>query len=406
MSCLHSSKKNKLAEGFPLLLLLVIWILVALFFFGVPGAYFAYMKKRSTTIWNLNMKSDYKPSTAILIPVYNEEKVIRLKLENLSRVNYPEEKMKIIIVNDCSTDSTISEINRYIAANPTSKITIFDSKDHLGKTGCLNSALRGIKEDIVIISDADCFWPYDILDKALGYLSDPQVGAITAREFLLNSGDTWVTLGEQFYDNTVQAIRIGESKLHSTIVFQGGFAAFKRTVIEEFNHVTDDSGTALDVVQHNKRAILIPEVGFFTISPSVVRNKIAIKIRRASHLQKLYARCLKLLLHGKLAFPKRIAIPEIFIHIFNPILFAVLALLSVAVMVYYPILALAIVMIVYGVMLIKKARTTAIELFENNLILLTALTSFITNKKFSFWKPIQESRFGLSEQLLRDNKLI
>lgn len=386
--------------------LIVAWVCLGALFFGVPATYFLYMKKCSSATWNLNIKNDYLPSTAILIPAYNEEKIIRLKLENLAKVVYPQDKMEIIVLNDSSTDNTVQEVNQYIANNPSPKISIFDSKEHLGKTGCLNHVLKGIKADVVIISDADCFWQHDILGKALSYLSDPNVGAITGREFLLNPQDTWVTLGEQLYDNTVQAIRIGESKLHSTIFFQGGFAAYKRSVLEEFNHATDDSGTALDIVQRSKRAILIPEIGFFTISPTVWRNKVSIKIRRASHLQKLWARCLNLLVHGKLSMPKRIAVPEIFLHIFNPLVLVALGVLSVLVGVAYPLLGLALIAMVCAIFVFKRTRTTALELIQNNLILLTALSSFVTNRKFKLWKPIQESRFVLSEKVLKDKKLI
>jgi len=382
------------------------WGSVCLFFFGVPATYFIYMKRRALAVWNLHLSDGYLPSVAILIPVFNEERIIRLKLENLAKVEYPADRLEIIIVNDSSTDNTLKIVNDYMAANPSLKITIFDSKEHLGKTGCLNNALKNLKADVVIISDADCFWPHDILVKALSYLSDPQVGAITARELLLNPQDTWVTLGEQFYDSTVQSIRIGESKLHSTIFFQGGFAAYKRDVLAEFNHSTDDSGTALDIVQSNKRTILIPEIGFFTISPTAFKNKVSIKIRRASHLQKLWIRCLSLLVRGKLAFPKRIAIPEIFLHIFNPLLLVVLAVLSVLVLFEYPVLALALFLLVGVVFAIKRNRIIALELLQNNLILLAALTSFLTNRKFKLWKPVEESRLVLSEQLLKEKNLI
>ena len=386
--------------------LLVAWVCIGALFFGVPVTYFLYMKKRSAADWNLDTKKDYMPSTAILIPAYNEEKIIRLKLDNLSQVVYPKDKMEIIVLNDAYSDCTVQEVNRYIANNPTQKISLFDSKEHRGKTGCLNIVLKDIKADVAIISDADCFWPHDILGKALSYLSDPTVGAITGREYLLNPQDTWVTLGEQFYDNTVQAIRIGESKLHSTLFFQGGFAAYKRSVLEEFNHATDDSGTALDMIQRNKRAILIPEIGFFTVSPAIWRNKVSIKIRRASQLQQLWARCLNLLVHGKLSMPKKIAVSEIFLHIFNPLLLIGFGVLTVLVGVKYPLMGLTLTAGVCAIFLVKKTRMTALELLQNNLILLTALSSFLANRKFKLWKPIQESRSVLNEKTLRENNLI
>ena len=109
---------------FFLSLLLAAWVAVGAVFFGVPAAYFAYMKKRSASIWNLNLDNGYVPSVAVLIPVHNEEKVIRLKLENIARVTYPTEKIEVIVVNDCSTDSTLNEVSTYISAHPEQKITV------------------------------------------------------------------------------------------------------------------------------------------------------------------------------------------------------------------------------------------------------------------------------------------
>jgi len=375
-------------------------------FFGVPAAYYVYMKNRSSSVWNLKLDSGYLPSVAVLIPVHNEEKVIRLKLGNIAKVSYPEDKLEVIVTNDCSNDATLNEVNSYIAAHPAQKVTVFDAKEHLGKTGCLNSVLKNVKADVVVISDVDCFWPSDILTKALSYLSDPSVGAVTARELLLNPADSWVTLGEQFYDDNIQAVRIGESKLHSTIFFQGGFAAYKRSVLSEFNHATDDSGTALDIVQSKLRTLLIPEVGFFTVTPIKWKSKVDIKIRRAGHLQHLWAKCLNLLVHGKLSMPKRIAVPEIILHIFNPLLMVALAALTAAVMFVYPFLGVALVILILGALAIKQFRVMAFELIQNNAILLLALTSFLTKRNFTFWKPIAESRTLLNEDLLRKNNLL
>jgi cellulose synthase/poly-beta-1,6-N-acetylglucosamine synthase-like glycosyltransferase len=386
--------------------LIAAWLLVGAIFFGVPLFYFAYMKKRSYGRWNLRIDGSYLPSATVLIPVHNEEKLVRLKLENIAKVDYPADKLEVVVVNDCSVDSTINEVNQYIAAHPEQKIHVFDSQVHLGKVGCLNRALENVRSDVVIISDVDCFWPSDILTKSLTYLSDPTVGAVTARELLLNSGDSWVTVGEQFYDTNIQAVRIGESKLHSTIIFQGGFAAYKRNAFMEFNHATDDSGTALDIVQTNLRTLLIPEIGFFTVTPTTWRSKINIKIRRAGHLQHLWARSLNLLVHRRLIMPKRIAIPEIILHIFNPLLMILLVALTMAVAVAYPLLGLLLLVMFGGVLAVRRTRVMAFELVQNNLILLLALSSFVTKRNFTFWKPVADSRSALDDAVLRKLNLI
>jgi glycosyltransferase involved in cell wall biosynthesis len=356
--------------------------------------------------WNLIIDEKYRPSIAILVPVHNEEKTIQLKLKNLKKVTYPTQKIETIIVNDASTDNTLEEINAYKANNPGLSISIFSNQGHLGKTNCLNLALKSVKADVIIVSDADCFWPSDILLKALPYLSDPTVGAITGRELLLNPQSSWVTVGEQFFDNTVQSIRIGESKIHSTIFFQGGFAAYKNILLDEFDQGADDSGTALNMVQKNSRTILIPEIGFYTPFPIMWRNKLILKVRRASQLQHLWAKCLKLLVRGKLRLPKKIALSEIFLHIFNPLLLIVLVVVSIFAFIQNPMLLAAFLLILCPTLLIKKNRTSVFELLQNNCILIVALTSFFTNKGFRLWETVQESRLFITEGVLKEKNLI
>ena len=159
----------------------------------------------------------------------------------------------------------------------------------------------------------------NILVKGLPYLSDPSVGAIAGLEMLLNPNDSWVTNSEVFYNNSVHRVRVGESKIHSTIFFQGGFGAYKRALLKEFDIENDDSGTALEIVQKGFRTLLIPEAIYYTAFPRTWRGKFITKIRRALQLIKIWIRCLKLLLNGKLALPKKIVIPEIFLYIFNPV---------------------------------------------------------------------------------------
>ena len=212
----------------------------------------------------------------------------------------------------------------------------------------MNHALKSIDAEVIVMSDADCFWPSDILVKALPFLSDPEVGAVCARELILNPQGSWVTKGEQFFDSTVESIRIGESKIHSTVIFHGGFAVFKRDILDEFDGDVDDSGTALSIIQKDHRTLLLPETGFFTPFPTLWKNKLVIKIRRANQLQHLWAKCLKLMVKGKLRIPKRIAIPEIFLHIFNPLLFVALVATTFVGFTQYPLFFGAVLLVFCG----------------------------------------------------------
>ncbi len=387
-------------------LLLVLFVAIGAVFLGSSGAYYLYMKRMAEKPWGLSFDAAYEPSVAILVPVHNEGKIVQLKLRNLSRTAFAPEKTRIVVVNDASTDETLEEVASYKKSNPNLGITVLSVQEHLGKTACLNLALKSVTEDVVVVSDTDCFWPPDILQRALPFMSDSTVGAVTGLEWFLNPHSSWVTVGEQFFDKTVQSIRVGESKVHSTINFQGGFAAYKRVILDDFDRVADDSGTALNIIQKNSRSLLLPEIGFFTTFPAALRNKLSLKIRRASQLQRLWFRCLSLMAHGKLRLPKRIAISEIFLHIFNPFLLVALSVVAVFVFAEIPATLAIFVLFLLPVLLVKKTRTMLLEVLQNNLILLAALSTFITNKGFILWKTVQESRLLITEEVLKQRNLI
>ncbi len=386
--------------------LIFAWAAMALIFVGVPFSYNYYMKKRSHSPWNLKIDETYQPNISVLVPAHNEEKTIRLKLKNLYKIDYPPEKIEIILVNDASSDATLKEINEFVESNPHFKITVLDRTEQSGKSDALNYALKHSNNDIIVVSDADCFLSADALTKSLPYLADPDIGAVAGLEMLLNPKSSWVTKSELFFNNFVQPQRLGESKVHSTIFFQGGLAAYKRTCLGEFDLENDDSGTALNIVQSNKRTIIVPEARFYTMFPVEWKNKITLKIRRASQLQRLWVNCFKMLLQNRLVLPKKIAIPEIFLQILNPVIFFALILLTGWVAIEQPVFALGFFSILLFLLLVPKGRITLVESVQNYLVLLVALPSVIVRKQLKIWETAGGSRALLNEKLLQERHLI
>jgi cellulose synthase/poly-beta-1,6-N-acetylglucosamine synthase-like glycosyltransferase len=364
------------------------------------------MKRHSTTLWGIGVDSEYRPSISILVPAYNEEKIVRLKLENLSKVIYPREKMEVIFIDDCSTDNTVKEAQLFLNSCPTLNSRVFSLEKRCGKAKALNSILRHAQNEVVIVSDADCFWTQDILMKSLPYLSDPSVGAVTGLELLLNPDDSWVTKTETFYNDSVHTIRVGESKFQSTIFFQGGFSAYKTKVLDEFNNVNDDTGTALDIVQKGFRTLLIPDATYFTIFPSTWKGKFVTKIRRAFQLVMIWVKCLRLLSKGQLVLDRKIALPEIFLYIFNPLIFILLTFITPFLFLSYPFQFSFLIIILTISISIKKIRTMAVECLQDNIFLLIALLSFVLNKKVTIWKTVRDPRSPLTRIELENKRLI
>ncbi|MFQ6127249.1 MAG: glycosyltransferase, partial [Candidatus Heimdallarchaeota archaeon] len=205
-------------------LIVMVWLLLGLVFFGVPSLYLLYLRRVASKPWNLNIDRKYDPPITIIIPTHNEEKTIGFKLENLCKVEYPKEKMQIILIDDASTDNTIKEVFKFLNLHPELNVELLNETERRGKSAVLNLALKRAKHDIIVMSDADAFWNSKILIETLPYLADPLVGAVIGRQKILNSNQSWITKIEETYLNlTFEIIRLGESKIHSTIIFHGLF---------------------------------------------------------------------------------------------------------------------------------------------------------------------------------------
>jgi biofilm PGA synthesis N-glycosyltransferase PgaC len=377
-------------------------------FFGVPSLYYLYLWRMSSKSWNLTIDKMHLPPVSVLIPAYNEEKTIRFKLLNLSKVFYEKEKMQIILVDDASTDNTIGEARNFVQEHPELGLEIIHGQKRVGKSVALNNALKNAKHDIIVVTDADTFWSRDILVEALPFFSDLSVGALNGRQTLLNSEEALSTQTERVYlDLTYGLIKLGESKIYSTIIYHGLFSAYSRKYLTKFDLETDDSGTALDIVQNGGRTIFVPTAKCYEVPTYSWKAKISTKLRRADQLLAAYEKCLKLLFNRRLRLPLRIAVPEVFIYLVNPILFI---LLSVTILFFLAthLIYLLITITILSILLIipSKIRLIFLEAVQDYTILFFAFLFLVSGEKFSMWETPGESRAMLNEEILRQNNLI
>lgn len=366
----------------------LVFLLSLSIFLGAYLVYYLYIKKYVRKPWDIRVDDNFEPEISILVPVHNEEANIEAKLENLGNVLYPKEKMEIIVADDASEDNTVDKVEDFIKKRPEISIKLVRQNPRGGKSVALNKALQVSTKPIVVVSDADTRWPPDILRKALPFLADPKVGAVTGRGVNVNVGESWVTRAEESYLRLANFVRLGESKIHSTIRFEGGFCAFKRDAFDLFDCETgsDDSGTALKVVSNGYRSILAPEAVFYTSFPTSFAIKFRIKLRRANQLIGLWVKCLKLLLRRKLSLPKRIAVPEIAMFTLNPLIFLLTIVSGIALIVLNPFSLLSLAIIFSILVLLVSARHVFVEFFVDNVILAGGLLTFLFGRRYIAWR--------------------
>lgn len=382
---------------------MVLWFLFLIFSFGTAFLIYVLMRRSAKRPWQIKIDSNYRPKVSILIPTYNEEAIIRLKLKNLIKVRYPQDRMEIIVVDSNSQDQTLKIMNTFLKQHPEANIKILTENARQGKAAALNFALKQCRGEVVIVSDADCFWPSDILEKTIPFLADPNVGAVSGPKILLNPEESWVTRTEAFYLNSMNRVRLGESKVCSTLLFEGGFSAYKREVLESFdpyNTGSDDCGTIVMLAEKGYRAIFVPEARFYSAFPSSWSEKISIKVRRANQLVRVLWRYFYLLSKGRIKTSKRIIVQGALIYLVNPIMFLALVATSVYLLFEYPFLLLFLL-----VFLMPNVNSYLFELIQNYFILFISLLAVLINKKFVVWKKPKD-RILIREHVLRQYGLI
>jgi len=384
-------------------LLIILWLISFALSFGIAGFIFITMSGAAKKPWKLKLDGNFKPKISIIVPTYNEAYIIRFKLENLVKVNYPKDLMQIIVVDSNSEDQTVDIVYEFIRQNPESNIQVLRQNERLGKSAALNFALKNCEGEVIVVSDADCFWPSDILVKALPFLADPVVAAVSGSKILLNPNQSWVTRSEKAYLNSMNLLKLGESKTGSTLLFEGGFSAYKKEVLVSFdpyNTGSDDCGSIIPLIEKGYRAILLPDAYFYSSFPTTWREKMYMKLRRANQLIRVFYRYFCLLLNRRVKSSKGIVIKSILLYLVGPLMFILLMATTISLLLIFPYFA-----ILFLAFLIPRVRIYLFEIVQNYLLLLLAMFTVASGKNFVAWsKP--KDRMIIQETVLYAYKLI
>ena len=161
---------------------ILIWFMIAYQYVLTCFGYWNYLKSLKERR-RVDASSFEYPSCSILIPAHNEEKVIANTIEAMLALDYPRDKLEIIVINDGSTDATKEIIGRYGAID--SRVVLFDvpaGQGGKGKSRALNLGLQRATSNIIAIYDADNTPDRNALRYLVAQLiSNPDLGAVIGK---------------------------------------------------------------------------------------------------------------------------------------------------------------------------------------------------------------------------------
>lgn len=182
-------------------------------------------------------KGPFTPRLTLIIAAYNEERAIRQKLEHTLALDYPKDKLEVIVASDGSADRT-DEIVREFAHRG---VRLFRTEGRLGKTATLNAAVATATGDILVFSDATGRYNSEALRELASNFNDPTVGCVTGR-VAYRYGTDATSKGFSGYQKIAVAVRMAETRFGSQTSVSGSIHAIRRELYRPA-----DPGFTLDV---------------------------------------------------------------------------------------------------------------------------------------------------------------
>ncbi|MFC3093371.1 glycosyltransferase [Alteromonas sediminis] len=192
--------------------------------------------------------NEHVPSICIVIPAFNEAQWVSDKITNLAFLDYPSDKLQVVLACDGCTDNT-AQIARECAAQPLCtelNITVLEFTENRGKVAVLNDVVSRTQADLVALSDVSALISVDALLIAAAHFEDPRVGVLNSYYRLLEPG----SIGEENYWKYQCDIKAREALLGSALGAHGAFYIFRRDLFEPLDHdiINDDFVLPMKIV--------------------------------------------------------------------------------------------------------------------------------------------------------------
>ncbi len=344
------------------------------------------------------------PPVTMFIPTYNESASIGKKIENVRSLQYPREKLQVIVVDSASTDDTVG-----IARRSDPNVEIVQESSKMGKAHAINTALPHARNEIVVITDANASMSQNALREIVAAFDDPAVGAATGAMRQVDRSSNAVSEGGGLYWKMEIFMRSREARLHSVIGMSGELSAFRKSLFMDERRQpvawykrggTDDFEMSLFVIRHGFRVGYATGAEVWEFAPDTTadlyRQKVRIIVQTIVSVFRNLDIVFRSGMYGLFIFTSRKLLP-LFVPWAMILLLAGSAVLAPSSMWWRWALGaqlLAYALALLGLGPLKRVPAAKLSLFFvllNGTVLL-AWIELLRGRDYTSWTPIQSSR--------------
>jgi len=213
---------------------------------------------------------DYQPRVAVLIPAYNEEKVIARTIRSVMMSNY--KNLRIVVIDDGSRDNTYEVATRtYQDQIASGRLTVL-TKPNGGKADALNYALERIDEDIYVGIDADGVIAHDAITNLVPHFANPKIGAVAGNAKVGNRVNLWTRWQALEYITSQNFERRALDLFDVVMVVPGAIGAWRTAPVRNgggyhTNTVAEDADLTMNILEQGYSVIYEDCALAFTEAP-------------------------------------------------------------------------------------------------------------------------------------------
>jgi cellulose synthase/poly-beta-1,6-N-acetylglucosamine synthase-like glycosyltransferase len=218
------------------------------------------------------------PSVTLIIAAHDEEVRLPAKLDNLRRLDYPRDRLEVIVVSDGSTDAT----NKILREATDAGLRCFFLSTRQGKSNALNHAVGQARHDILIFSDAATLFAPNAVRKLARHFGDPSVGVVCGSLQFEASAESRQTEG--VYWTYESMLRLMEARVGATLTASGAIYALRRVCYLQLSPETvlDDLVIPMNARKLGYRVLYDPEAVGKDFAASSVAGEFTRRVRLAT----------------------------------------------------------------------------------------------------------------------------
>ena len=219
------------------------------------------------------------PTVTWIVPCFNDEAVISSKIENLMALDYPKNKLEVILITDGSTDRTVEYAKSY------KEVKVLHQNTRAGKAAAENRAMKFANGEIIVFNDANTMVSSNALKLMIKHYADPQVGGVSgAKGIIVDQKDTAASEGEGLYWKYESMIKNADSNFNSLMGAAGELVSFRSELVMDLpeDTILDDFMQSFNILKQGYIMIYEPKAKAEETSSINVEEELKRKMRIAA----------------------------------------------------------------------------------------------------------------------------